>query len=146
MFVTPLAIAITSTGKIKKFMIIDSIFIVMNFILSYIFLSQKFSPVSVPIIYISVNVFRYVLYLLFSENLINLSIMQYIHKVYVKALIVALISVPLPVFIGFYAKGWTALFATTSSFILLFLSSAIFFGLDKNERIMILGFIKKKIF
>jgi O-antigen/teichoic acid export membrane protein len=143
MFVTSLAIAVTSTGKIKQFMIIDSIFIFMNFILSYIFLSQKFSPISVPIIYISVNVFRYVLYLLFSEKLINLSIKQYLRKVYIKALIVTLISIPLPIFMFFYTKNWTALFATTVSFILPFLFSAIFFGLDKDERIMILGFIKK---
>ena len=144
MLVTSLAIAITSTGKIKQFMIVDSIFIFMNFILAYIFLSQKFSPISVPIIYISVNVFRYVLYLLFSKKLINLSIRQYIFKVYVKALIVTLISVPLPIFIGLCTKGWTALLATTCSFILPFLFCAIFFGLDKNERIIILGYVKKK--
>jgi len=144
MFVIPLSLAITSTGKIKQFMIIDSIFIFMNFILSYIFLSQEFSPVSVPIIYISVNIFRYVLYLVFSKKLINLSIGQYLRKVYIKSLIVALISVPLPIFISLYIKGWFALFATTGSFILLFLFSVIFFGLDKNERIMILSFIKRK--
>jgi len=143
MFVTPLSIAITSTGKIKRFMIIDSIFIFMNFILSYIFLSQKYSPVSVPIIYISVNVFRYVLFLVFSKKLINLSIRQYIFKVYAKALTVALISVPLPIFIGLCTKGWTALFATTCSFILPFLLCAIFFGLDKNERIMLYNLYSK---
>jgi O-antigen/teichoic acid export membrane protein len=36
MFATPLSLAILSTGKIKKFMIIDSAFIFINFILSYI--------------------------------------------------------------------------------------------------------------
>ena len=146
MLVTPLAIAVTSTGKIKQFMMIDSIFIFMNFILSYIFLSQKFSPVSVPIIYISVNVFRYVLHLFFSKSLINLSIRQYISKVYIKALVISLASVPVPIFISFYTKGWIALFATTGSFILPFIFSAIFFGLDKNERAMIFGLIKKKFF
>jgi len=145
LLVTPLSIAVTSTGKIKLFMLIDSIFIFMNFIFSYIFLSQKFSPISVPIIYISVNVFRYVSHLLFSEKLINLSIRQYVRKVYIKVLLIALISVPLPIFTSFFTKGWTALFATTGSFILPFIISAIFLGLDKNERAMIFGFIKKKV-
>jgi len=145
MFVNLLSTAITSTGKVKKFMIIDSIFIFTHFILSYIFLSQKFSPVSVPIIYISVNVFRCVLYLLSSKSIINLSIRQYLHKVYIKSLIVALISVPLPIFISLYTKGWVALFATTGSFIPPFLLSTAFFGLDRNERIMIWGLIKSKI-
>jgi len=137
LLVTPLAIAVTSTGKIKQVMIIDSIFISMDFILSYIFLSQKFSPVSVPIIYMSVNIFRYVLYLFFSRKLINLPIRQYLCKVYIKSLLVTLVSVPLPIFISFYTKCWTALFATTGSFALPFLLSVIFFGLDKNERSMI---------
>jgi len=144
MLVTPLSIAIASTGRIKKFMMIDSVFILMNFILAYIFLKLEYSPVSVPLIYISVNVFRYVLYLRFSKNLINLSISQYIHRVYIKSFIVTLISIPLPIFISFYVEGWTSLFATSGSFILLFLSSSIFFGLDMNERAMIFGMIKKK--
>jgi O-antigen/teichoic acid export membrane protein len=144
MLVALLASAITSSGKIKKFMAVDSIFIFMNFILSYIFLSQKFSPVSVPVIYISVNGFRYVLYLFFSRNLINLPIKRYFGKVCIKSLTVALVSVPLPILIGIYTKGRIALFATTGGFILPFLFGAIFLGLDKNERTMIFDFIKKR--
>jgi O-antigen/teichoic acid export membrane protein len=137
MFATPLYLAILSTGKIKKFMIIDSTFVFMNFILSYIFLSQKYSPISVPCIYISVNAFRCVMYLIFSKKVVNLSIWQYFHKVCFRLLIVILISVPLPIFISFHAENFVALLATSISFLLPFLLSSIFFGLDKNERGMI---------
>jgi O-antigen/teichoic acid export membrane protein len=145
MFVALFATAITSTGKIKSFMIVDSIFIFMNFVLSYIFLSRKFSPISVPIIYISVNVFRYAIYLLFSKNLINLSIRRYFRDVCARLLSVVLVSAPLPVFIGLYTSDMAALLATTGSFILPFIFGAVFFGLDRNERAMIFGFIKRKI-
>jgi O-antigen/teichoic acid export membrane protein len=145
MFVCLLLTAINSTGKIKMFMIIDSIFILLNFILSYIFLSQKYSPVSVPIIYISVNVFRCVLYILFSKILYNLSIKLYLQKVLFKTLTVTLISVPLPIIISFYTKGWTALILTTGSFIIPFLISVILFGLDRNERTTIFNYIKEKV-
>jgi O-antigen/teichoic acid export membrane protein len=96
MLITPLGMAIISTGKIKFFTIIDSIFISMNFVLSYVFLSQKYSPVSVPVIYISVNIFRYAIYLIFSKKQVSLSIRQYFHKVYFRILLVILISVPFP--------------------------------------------------
>jgi O-antigen/teichoic acid export membrane protein len=145
MLLIPLNLAIIATGKIKNFIIIDSIFVFMNFILSYIFLSQKYSPVSVPCVYISVNVFRYAVWLFFSKSLYNLSIRQYFRKVCFKLLVVVLVSIPLPIFISFHTENWTALFATSTSFILPFLLSSVFFGLDKNERIMIFSFIKKKL-
>jgi len=69
----------------------------------------------------------------------------YLSKVYIKSFIVALVSVPLPIFICLRIEGWTALFATTSCFILPFLFSAVFFGFEKNERTMVLGFIKKRV-
>ncbi|MDR2582721.1 MAG: hypothetical protein LBC75_04495 [Fibromonadaceae bacterium] len=141
MLVLPLSFAIAATGKIKYFMIIDSIFISMNFILSYIFLSQKHSPISIPYIYISVNILRCVVYLFFVKKMINLSIAEYFNKVFLRLLITVLISIPLPMFISFHAENWTALFATSGCFVLLFLFSSIFLGLNKNERTMILNLI-----
>jgi len=143
MFMLPLSFAIAATGKIKYFMITDSIFISMNFILSYIFLSQKYSPVSVPYIYISVNMLRCVIYLIFSKKLINLSIAQYFCNVFFRLIIVILISIPLPIFISFNTENWTALFATSGSFVLLFLISSIFLGLNKNERTAIFNLISR---
>jgi len=144
MLVTPLWLAIISTGKIKTFTITDSVFIFMNFILSYIFLSQKYSPISIPCIYISVNVFRCAMGLIFSKKLVNLSIKQYFYKVCFKLLVVILISIPLPILVSLHTEDLEALFATSVSFALPFLFSSIFFGLDKNERIMIFSLIKRK--
>jgi O-antigen/teichoic acid export membrane protein len=144
MFAAPLHFAILSSGKIKKVMIIDSIFVFMNFILSYIFLSQKYSPISVPCIYISVNVFRIIMFLIFSKKLVNLSIMQYFHKVCFRLIIVILISVPLPILVSFHTESLEALFATSISFLLPFLLSSIFFGLNKNERALLLSLLSLK--
>jgi len=145
MLAIPLQLAIISSGRIKNFIIIDSIFISMDFILSYIFLNQGYSPVSVPIIYIVVNIFRIAVYLFFSKKIANLSIRQYFHKICFRLLIVVLISVPLPIFVSFYTKNQIALFATSISFLLPFLLSSIFFGLDKNERAKFSNLIKNEI-
>jgi hypothetical protein len=83
-------------------------------------------------------------YLFFSKKLYNLSIGQYFYRVCFKLAAVILISAPLPIFVSLHTENWIALFATSSSFILPFLLSSLFFGLDKNERTMIFGFIKKK--
>jgi len=47
----------------------------------------------------------------------------------------------LPIFISFHTENWTALFATSGCFVLLFLLSSIFIGLNKNERTMVLNLI-----
>jgi hypothetical protein len=144
MFFTPCHFSITATGKIKNFLIIDSILTVQNFIFTYIFFYLGFSPVAVPIIYICVNIVRIAIIILFARALIKFSINDFICRVVLKLSTVVLISVPLPIFVIFHTENLEAMFATILSFILPFLLSSIFFGLDKNERTMIFSLVKKK--
>jgi hypothetical protein len=145
MFFTPCCFSIIATGKIKNFLIVDSILTVQNFILTYIFFNLGFSPIAVPLIYIGVNIVRIAIIILFSKYLIKFSIGDFIYKVVLRLAIVVLISVPLPILARFYAEGLKALFITSISFFLPFLLSSILFGLDKNERTMIFGLIRKRI-
>ncbi|MDR3000892.1 MAG: hypothetical protein LBU89_06470 [Fibromonadaceae bacterium] len=144
MFFTPHYYSIMATGRIKKYLIIDSILTVQMLIFTYIFFKLGFSPVTVPIIYFSINIIRITVIIFFSRALIKFSIGEFIYKVVSKLLIVVLISVPLPIFISFNTKNFEAMFTTSISFILPFLFSSIFFGLDKNERTMIFSLAKKK--
>lgn len=145
MFFSPCLISITATGKIKFFFIVDSILTVQNLILTYIFFKLNFSPIAVPIIYISVNIIRIAVIIMFAKTLIKFSINQFIYKVVISLLLVILISIPLPIYIRLHLENWPALLATIASFIVPFLLSSIFFGLDKKERAMIFDLIKKKL-
>jgi O-antigen/teichoic acid export membrane protein len=135
---------IMATGKIKNFLLVDSILTIQNFIFIYIFFKFGFSPTVVPIVYIGVNAVRIIAILFFTKALIKFSVSEFIYKVILKLSIVVLISAPLPIFISLNTKDWQAMLATSISFILPFLFSSIFFGLDKNERAMIFSSIKKK--
>jgi O-antigen/teichoic acid export membrane protein len=136
--------SIMASGKIKKYLIIDSILVVPMFILTYIFFKFGFSPIVVPAIYISIDIIRIVVTIFFARALVKFSINEFVYKVIFKLSIVVLISVPLPIFIRIKTENLQAMLATGISFLLPFLFSSIFFGLDKNERTMIFGLIKKR--
>jgi O-antigen/teichoic acid export membrane protein len=144
MFFMPCSYSITATGKIKIFLIVDSILTMQNFICTYIFFKLGFSPTVVPIIYISVNIVRILVIILFTRTLIKFPISEFIYKVILRLLAVVLISVPFPIFISFHAKNLEAIFVISICFLLPFLFSSIFFGLDKNERTTIFDFMKKR--
>jgi O-antigen/teichoic acid export membrane protein len=142
MFFIPCVFSVMATGKIKKFLIVDSILTVQNFILTYIFFNLGFSPIAVPIIYIGVNIVRIAIIILFARYLIKFSIGDFIYKVVLRLSIVVLISAPLPILIKFHTNNWEAIFTTSISFLISFLLSSILFGLDKNERMMIFSLMK----
>jgi len=137
-----LASAISASGKIKNFIIIDSILVLMNFILCYILFKLGFSPVAVPTVYIITNIARIISTNLFARKLIYLSIKKLCKKALFYQFIVVLISFPLPIWLHFsISNSIASFFASSLSFLLLFLPSAYFFGLENNEK----TFLKNKI-
>jgi O-antigen/teichoic acid export membrane protein len=134
--------SIMASGKIKLFLIVDSILTTLTFIFVYIFFKLGFSPTAAPIICLSVNIVRITVIIFFTRALVKFSISEFIYKIILKLSVVVLISVPLPIFISFRTENWKALLATSISFLLPFLFSSIFFGLDKNERSMLFRLIK----
>jgi len=140
MFFIPNFYAIMATGKIKKFLIIDSILTMQNLIFAYIFFKLGFSPIAVPIIYICVDIFRITFIILFSKTLIKIPIGKFIYKVVFRLFVVVFISLPLPIF--FYGN----FLANAGVFLILFLPSAMFIGLEANERKKVVEMAKRKLF
>jgi O-antigen/teichoic acid export membrane protein len=133
-----LSTAISASGKIKFFTIIDSILVVMNFILCYILFRLNFSPATVPIVYIITNIARIISINLFAKRLIYLSIRKFGKKALFRQFTIALISFPLPIWLHFNINDPIAsFFASSLSFLCLFLPSAYFLGLENNERILL---------
>jgi len=139
------SLGITATGIIKKFLIIDSLLTLQNLIFIYIFFKFDFSPIVVPIVYFIINIIRIIVVIISSKTLIKFSINKFINNVIINLLMVILVSLPISVYISFHTEDWIALFATSGSFVLLFLFGSVFFGLDKNERSMIFNLIRKKL-
>jgi len=136
MFFIPNYFAITATGKIKKFLIVDSILTMQNLIFAYIFFKLDFSPIAVPIIYICVNIFRIAFIILFSKTLVKIPLGKFFYKVVFRLFAVVAISLPFPIF--FYGN----FLANASIFLILFSPSAIFIGFEKTEKNLIFAYIK----
>jgi len=135
-------IAIYATSKIKYFTIIDSILIVMNFVLCYVFFKLGFSPVTVPIVYISMNLVRIVAINLFARKLICFSTKKFCKKVLIRIFAIFSMSFPLPIWLYFsISNSITLFFATTFAFLFLFLPSSYLLGLENSEK----SFLKNKI-
>jgi len=136
MFFIPNSFAIMATGRIKKFLTVDSILTMQNLIFAYIFFKLGFSLIAVPVIYICVNIFRIAFIILFSKTLIKIPIDEFFYKVVFRLFAVVAISLPFPMF--FYGD----FLANASIFLILFLPSAIFIGLEKNEKKLIFTYAK----
>jgi len=144
MFFTPISLAITATGKIKRFIIIDSILTIQNFIFVYILFKFSFSPIIVPIVYLTVNIVRIINIFLLAKPIINFNILLFVKKILLKLLLLFFICLPLPIFISFHLKDVNALLATCSCFFLLLIPSVYFIVLEKEERTFLSQSISSK--
>jgi O-antigen/teichoic acid export membrane protein len=134
---------IISTGRNKKFRIIDSFMLIMMFPLTYF--SLHFSPIGHICSIILVNFFR-IIYAIFSlRKLTGFSIRTLVRQSLVKCLAVGSISIPLPFIVGNYLTGIYGFFASCSCFLVMFVPSSLFLVLTKNERNRLFDFVRAKV-
>jgi len=134
---------IISTGKNKRFRIIDSLMVMLMF--PFIYFGLHFSPVGYICSHILVNFFR-VIYAMFSlRKLTGFSIRALVSQSLARCLVVGVISVPLPFVAGNYLSGAYGFFASCLCFLMMFVPFSLFLVLTKNERIRLFDFVRAKI-
>jgi len=138
----PLGQGIISTGKNKRFRIIDSFMTMLIFIFTYIGL--HFSPIGYIFSQIFVNSFRIIYIVLTIRKLTGFPIRKFINQSLIRCLVVVVISLPLPFVIGNYLSGVYGFFASCSCFLAMFVPSLLFFALTKNERNRLFNFARKR--
>ncbi|MCL2101203.1 MAG: hypothetical protein FWH22_05765 [Fibromonadales bacterium] len=139
----PIFHGILSTGKNKKFRIIDSFMVMLIFPLVYFGL--HFSPIGYICSQIFVNFFRMIYAVLSLRKLTGFSIRRFVSQSLVKCFAVGAISIPLPFYITLKMSGWQGFLTCLGTFFTLFAVSALFVGLNGNERGEVLEWIKKKL-
>ncbi len=133
---------IISTGKNKKFRIIDSLMIITMF--PFIYFGLHFSPVGYICSHILVNFFR-VIHAMFSlRKLTGFSVRALVNQSLVRCLAVGAISLPLPFVVGNYLSGVYGFFASGACFLVIFIPSSLFLVLTKNERNRLFDFMKAR--
>ena len=138
------AFAILATGKIKHFTIVSSICAVMNFVLCYLFFKHGYSPIVVPIVYITIGFVNIIVRDIFVKQLINFPVKKFYKKVLTCQITIVFITLPLPILLYFNINSpIISFFVTSSVFLILFLPSAYFFGLENSEKILLRNKIRR---
>jgi hypothetical protein len=144
--VGPLAMVIVGAGRVKKYYLVDSALVSINFFGSWLFLASNLPLEKIQWTYVAINVVRLGFNLYFTQSYVQFSALQFVRSVMRPILLVLAISLPIPYLLGIHMEsGWQMLFATGASFLALFLPSALFLGMSKRERTLIFDFVKRKL-
>lgn len=122
-------------GKIRKYQIIISITLFMNFPLSYMILKCGASPISTIIINIGIQATLIFVRLYLTNRMINMSIIQFSNNVILPIIMVSISSFVLPIIISQYLNDSFINFLIVC--IIAFANvcfSAFFIGMSSNER------------
>jgi O-antigen/teichoic acid export membrane protein len=126
---------IIATGNIKRYQLMIAAMVTVMFSLTYILLLQGFSPEITYVIYIVIAIFVLVFRIQAVKRMIGFSIVDFFQNVLIKALIVVIVSTPLPVLlIYFFDPSFLRLIMVTFTSVSLSVLSILFWGLTKYEK------------
>jgi O-antigen/teichoic acid export membrane protein len=140
----PLGFGIHATGKVKYYNIAMSIALFLNVVFSFVFLKMGFAPSIVFFVSVFITIICFVIRLLFVKHFKIVSIRDYASNVVLKSFYVAVISLPLPLYLRGYYERWIGLFVSSMIFFIFFLSAIYFIGLTKSEKESLLKLVTKK--
>lgn len=139
----PLWTVIGATGKVKYYQIIVSLIILVDIPLAYIALRLGYSPISVFVINVVINIFAYIFRLLYLKKYLIFSICVYVKKVIFPCLGVTLFSIPLPILLETSSEiHWILQIMLGVILSVLFV---LVLGLDASEKMFVKRLIKQKI-
>lgn len=133
-------------GKIRKYQMVVSLFLLLNFPLSYIILTLGASAEMTVIINLVIQGLLLFVRLLLIRPMIALSIRQFVINVVIPIIRVTCCAVILPIFWKYYSD--TSVINSLFTIILSLISSTIsviYLGMKKSERLKIQGVIITKI-
>jgi O-antigen/teichoic acid export membrane protein len=100
-----------ANGNIRNYQCVVGITLLMNFPLSYIFLKLDFPPETTMIVALVLSFCCMILRLLFLRKSVNFSMSHFLRYVYLKVLVVTLLSIIIPCIISFDLEdGWFRFF------------------------------------
>ena len=143
-----LNMAIRANGKIKYPEIVCGIVLVLNLPFSLLFLKLGYSPLSVFVVTILCNILAQGVRIYYAHKYINMSVLIYIQKVFIRPFLVMLVSAVLPLLLCYkldYYNDLIKIFIVSiiSSISLLFF--VYFLGMVRDERQMLMTVIKNNL-
>lgn len=134
----------SATGKIRNYQIVVGGILLLNFPISYLLLYWGMIPEITLVVAIVISQICLVARLCFLKNMIQLPIMEFIRTVYLKVIIVTVISAILPFICYYYLEASIIRFASVCSIsIISSLISIYYIGCNKDERRKVMNNINK---
>ena len=140
----PLWISVQAIGDIRNYQILMSFLILLNLPLGYLALYYDLQPASVLVIRVSVNMFTYIVRIIYLKKRISFPIWKYMKEVLGVAFLVVILSTPIPLFINKFHSSWQGFVMTTTVSIFCVLIATFFLGFTKGERIYIENIIRRR--
>lgn len=141
----PMWMSIQASGKIKKYQLCISSAMIMNIVLSYIFLSYGAAAIRVLQIKCVLDIVYFIIRFCFLKRIIKLSFVCYFKRVLWKIACVSLISCGVLYFISCKTENLERLILSVVSFAIVYLTSTYFIAIDKETRKKIILKIQNKI-
>jgi O-antigen/teichoic acid export membrane protein len=143
----PIITLIQATGKIRNFQIINSFVFLLNIPVAYFLLKFQFPPYTIVYSLMGSTFLGNVVKLYFIRKLGDFSIKKWVNEVLFNVILVSIIIVSFSlIFILFFPKALDFInFLFSSSLIFLIeIIIIMVFGFKKNEKMIVIDFLKKK--
>lgn len=138
-----LVAAILAEGNIKSYMAVVGGLQMLNLPIAYIALLFGCTPEFTVVIAIFISQLCLVTRLLFLRRKVNLSIREFLLKVYLNVVLVSAFASILPIYIAFTMAPGLHLFLITSVVaVMCTLIAVLYIGLDKSERYLVINKVK----
>lgn len=144
----PLMTGAQATGNIKWYQIIVGALVFLNLPIAYILLYVYKKPELIFYTSILISFVSLVFRLYFVRNCLNLSIREFIRKVFFRISLVSITSVVLFLFLNKYTfleNNWAQFFVKSLLLVLILSASILIMGLDKYEIKFLKFFLKFKL-
>jgi len=137
--------SVFATGKLKNYELVMGLMALSNFPLTWIAFVIGSSPVVAYIIYFCIYFVMIFVRLYMVKDLIHMSARMYIREVFVPVLVVGVISLSLPLVIYMtHEDSILRFFEIVTVSVIITILSVVFLGMKTNERILVLGYIRRK--
>lgn len=140
----PLIVTVKATGNVKKYESTIAVIMLLILPISYFFLRQGYPPHIVFVVHLFVECIAMVFRIIITRSLVHFSLRNYLNKVIVRVVIVALISIiiPLTFYLWFNQTDFRP-FVTISSSIISSFVTIYFLGLSVDEKALLFSIFKK---
>ena len=142
----PIGVAIKATGQIRDFELYAVTIYLLVLPISYFLLKMGYSPLSTFIVYLIIEIIAFVFKIIITGIHIGFTLNQYFRKVIISIIIVAILSIPLPLIVSsFMEASYLRLLCVLIVTLLSSTLAIVLFGITKNEKKYFINIIKSRI-